>query len=67
MTANMTYLPNKILAGTNLGCLIFIGVFLESYFSVSSEFSLRKSSVVYLSFKISFFFLQRPRKDTKCH
>lgn len=66
MTANMIYLPNKILAVTNLGCLIFIGVFLEAY-SVSSEYSLGKRSVVYLSLKISFFFLQRPRKDTKCH
>ena len=35
--ADLIYPPNKLFLVTDLGCLIFAGVFLESFFSVSSE------------------------------
>lgn len=38
MTGDLVSLPNKLLLVANLGCLNFMGMFLESYFSVSSKY-----------------------------
>lgn len=63
--ADLIYPPDKLLLVTDLACLIFSGVFIESYFSLSSEYCKGNGMLFINLVKLIFFFLQRPEERYK--